>query len=570
MKRFKRQLYFSSLAIALILVFSIYSYYQIRGMMQKHQQIERAVDHLITAQSLTDEVVQTIVVLTVHAEAFSASKYAEHYNHLKNVVDSIKTAQHLLESLVAREEKLVSIRNPMALASSLHSNLIAQASIVLRDQTRTYLNDFPFVSKVRNNQAQLKKIHLDLHAQLEMLERNTEKEIAFLNRTVLVALGIALTVLVFLMLGPSVRKIEKSIQQKTEAEEKYRDLFNHNPIPIWIFDSTSGCVLEVNQRALQHYGYSCDEFTKMSLYRLWPESKQSEVMVRLKELQNDNAAINGRWTHVTKNGEAICVEMLSHKINYGKRDAVLILANDITSQVLLETQLLEEKISRQQEITKAVIHTQEKERSEIGKELHDNVNQVLTTIKLYIENIRAFPDQSHLFLEKSIDLTQRTINEVRFLAKQLVTPVMHDLGFKATVDELITHYKSLQLFELLLEFNVNEQKLETGVKLTMYRIIQEQLNNIVKHAKASFVKISIQEKDELLKVTVEDDGVGFDTQSVHHGIGLKNIRNRTEAYKGILKIVSSKGNGCTLEVSLCSRNTGDLDIKSTVHRLDAL
>jgi signal transduction histidine kinase len=88
----------------------------------------------------------------------------------------------------------------------------------------------------------------------------------------------------------------------------------------------------------------------------------------------------------------------------------------------------EEKLTAQKEISKAIINTQEKERSEIGKELHDNVNQILTTAKLYVENIEYYPEKSNVFVVKSKDLLQKSINEIRFLAKQLVTPVINDLG----------------------------------------------------------------------------------------------------------------------------------------------
>jgi len=199
-------------------------------------------------------------------------------------------------------------------------------------------------------------------------------------------------------------------------------------------------------------------------------------------------------------------------------------------------------------ISKAIITTQEKERSEIGKELHDNVNQILTTVKLYIENIRDYPDHRMHFIEKSVMLAQRAINEIRMLSKQLVTPVMADLGFEATLSELTDHYKSLSLFNITLQFEANEAAIDKNMQLTIYRIVQEQLNNIVKYAHAKEVKIKVVQQPNTLLVQVTDDGVGFDTTQTSGGLGLRNIEHRSQLFKGQLKLQSAPGSGCHLQI----------------------
>ena len=85
------------------------------------------------------------------------------------------------------------------------------------------------------------------------------------------------------------------------------------------------------------------------------------------------------------------------------------------------------------------------------------------------------------------------------------------------------------------------------MQLTIYRIVQEQLNNIVKYAKASHVHVSLLQEDNILNLTVSDNGVGFDPGTAAKGLGLRNIRNRAEAYKGTVTIQSSPGAGCRLQ-----------------------
>ncbi|MGV3656912.1 MAG: PAS domain-containing sensor histidine kinase, partial [Chitinophagaceae bacterium] len=201
-------------------------------------------------------------------------------------------------------------------------------------------------------------------------------------------------------------------------------------------------------------------------------------------------------------------------------------------------------------ISKAIISTQEKERSEIGKELHDNVNQILTTVKLYIENIRDYPDHRTHFIEKSVTLAQKAINEIRTLSRQLVTPVMADLGFEATLAELVEHYKSLNLFDITLQFNCNEAAIEKNMQLTIYRIMQEQMNNIVKYAKATQVQIKVVQQQQNLQVLVADNGVGFDAGKTPTGLGLRNIEHRSQIFKGSMTLQTTPGAGCKLFINI--------------------
>ncbi len=200
-------------------------------------------------------------------------------------------------------------------------------------------------------------------------------------------------------------------------------------------------------------------------------------------------------------------------------------------------------------ISKAIISTQEKERSEIGKELHDNVNQILTTIKLYIENIRDYPDHRTQFIDKSVTLAQKAINEIRTLSRQLVTPVMADLGFEATLAELVEHYKSLSLFAITLQFDCNEATIDKNMQLTIYRIMQEQLNNIVKYAKATQVQLKVVQQHQTLQVLVADNGVGFDAGKTPNGLGLRNIEHRSHIFKGIMTLQTAPGAGCKLFIN---------------------
>jgi signal transduction histidine kinase len=220
----------------------------------------------------------------------------------------------------------------------------------------------------------------------------------------------------------------------------------------------------------------------------------------------------------------------------------------MSEKLQLQQKLIDEKLAAQKKISRAILQTQERERTQIGGELHDNVCQLLTTAKLYFENTRYIPEQRDEFTKKGIELILQSINEIRFLSRQLVTPVIPDAGFKATLEELIKHYESLNVFEIDFCFEATEEKIEKDLKLAVYRILQEQFNNTVKYAKASLVQVTITENCHDLEVHYKDNGIGFDPSTPKKGLGLKNIRNRADAFRGCLEIKAAPGEGCQVNI----------------------
>jgi PAS domain S-box-containing protein len=330
-----------------------------------------------------------------------------------------------------------------------------------------------------------------------------------------------------------------------ESEERYRLLFHGSPVPKWIFCLDTLTVSEVNQAALDHYGYTREEAVGMNFLQLHPAGERSRAGGMARKLKDKaNARYSGSMRHLKADGSVISVDVTAHSIPVENTLHAVVMAYDITERTRLEMMVVEEKINSQKEITRAMISTQEKERSIIGKELHDNVNQILTTAKLYVENLHYFADQKDHFIAQSQMLIQRAINEIRALSKALVTPTIHDIGFEATVQELVQHYRELNLFELEYRFHADETMLEKDMKLCIYRIIQELMNNIVKYAKASAVTVAIEERDAFLEVLVSDNGVGFNADAASGGLGLNNIRNRTEMYRGSIRVEAEPGRGC--------------------------
>ncbi|HUR11941.1 MAG TPA: PAS domain S-box protein [Flavitalea sp.] len=224
---------------------------------------------------------------------------------------------------------------------------------------------------------------------------------------------------------------------------------------------------------------------------------------------------------------------------------------DITERKQLEAQLAEQRINRQRQITEAAIQAQEKERGEIGRELHDNINQILTTTKLYIDMAINEKDIREELLKKSHANVSTAIEEIRVLSKSLVPPTLGDIGIREALTEMISNLNLAQKLQIKLKTSgFSNVVIDDSIKLMVFRIVQEQLNNIIKHSKATEANIKLAVSKKVLNITIADNGIGFDTKKKMKGIGLGNITSRAELHDGEVLIESSPGNGCILTINI--------------------
>lgn len=342
---------------------------------------------------------------------------------------------------------------------------------------------------------------------------------------------------------------KKSEELIKESEYLYKNLFYKSPLPICVCEAGNLQFVEVNEATVQLYGYTRKEFMKMTAFDIMSPEEKQELQQSLSKASHSNRPSILR-KHVKKNNETIFVEVWAHAINYKGRNAWLVLANDITEKIQLQNQLVEEKIRRQQEIAKAAIDAQESERETLGRELHDNISQVLTTARLYLNCARDTPAMQENMINRSIETISSAIEEIRRLSKSMIETFHKEVGLELSLNDLIENIRMAQKCNIMLQFSVpDEQRLDDKLKMTIFRIIQEQLNNTIKHAEASEVQIAIMQSSRLLRITIADDGKGFDTTHKRKGIGITNIISRTELFNGRVKIDSSPGNGCRMQVS---------------------
>ncbi len=235
----------------------------------------------------------------------------------------------------------------------------------------------------------------------------------------------------------------------------------------------------------------------------------------------------------------------------GKPVRILGAIRDITEEKFLKKQLQEAQDKKHLEITAAVIEAQEQEKKRISGELHDNVNQILMSAKLYMETALKNPDGAESLLQKTIEYQMLAMQEIRKLSRSLSTPGVINTGLQESLSEIAATLEKLQSIKTEIQLDpLLERLLQDAEKLTVYRIIQEQTNNIIKHAKATEIRIEIKKHAEYLSLIITDNGRGFDPSQgcIQKGIGMINMNTRVAAHNGSFSVQSSPGNGCRLEI----------------------
>ena len=225
---------------------------------------------------------------------------------------------------------------------------------------------------------------------------------------------------------------------------------------------------------------------------------------------------------------------------------------DITEKKQLEKRVLKQELDRQKLVAQAVVDAQEKERAEIGKELHDNVNQILSTAKLYLELARSDEKERLSLISRSAENIFNAINEIRAISRSLVPPSIGDLGIIESINDLIENVRATK--QLHAEFYYTpgiEVLINEKQQLMLFRIIQEQVNNVLKHAEASNLIIELMIDANIVDLTISDNGKGFDKENnKKRGVGLSNIASRTELFNGYVNLITAPGKGCTLNIHI--------------------
>lgn len=341
---------------------------------------------------------------------------------------------------------------------------------------------------------------------------------------------------------------EQEIAQSLELQRIFNTvedvMFSHDPV--------NQRTLQVSVACKKVYGYAPADFIEdndLLMKLIHPEDKEM-VETILEKLRKGNS-IKKRFRIIHKNKSTRWIETklfptLNKKGEWIRTDGI---CTDITQLIQLENKLTLERKEKQHQITSAAISAQEKERTFLGQELHDNINPLLATVQLFMDCAIINTDQRIGLLKESKTIINTAVEEIRTISNSLIPKPFHQISLKDSIADICKNINKASDLQFIADWDdVDESLLSDKMKLTIFRIVQEQLTNIIKHAKATEVIIEICQHKDFLKLNIKDDGVGFDISSKRNGVGLQNITSRAELLNGEVTIDSSRGNGCKLQV----------------------
>ncbi len=322
----------------------------------------------------------------------------------------------------------------------------------------------------------------------------------------------------------------------------------------------NGVIITDNQG---HIEWVNDAFTKMSGYTLQEvmgkkpkdflqkTDDRSEALDLLTEKLQNREFVKTTIVNYKKDGTPYFNQLEINPVfdDHHVHTNFISIQRDITEQLQLEKTIIDQKLNEQKLFTEITIQSQEKEKSELGAELHDNINQILAAAKMYLDLYAAKLPTPDAAIDKSHYNIDLALQEIRKLSHSLVTPTLGNRDLFDAIKDLVSDLTQAAGIEIIYRNNLPEGIDITDTrKLVLYRIVQEHINNILKYAKATRVIISLRTEENKIFLTMEDDGIGFDPGKKSRGIGFKNIMNRVQLYSGDMLVETEPGKGCKLEV----------------------
>lgn len=333
-------------------------------------------------------------------------------------------------------------------------------------------------------------------------------------------------------------------QKLEESENRYRLLFETNPVPLIIFNPTSSKVLDVNEATALLLGYSKTELINLTFDNIL--SDQSELTQQaLFEITERDVSKNIETELRSKSARKIPCEIKFDSIIIQNEHAVLGAINDLTT--IKSTEKL---------VIQSLIEGADNERTRVSKEIHDSLGQSLTAANLNLNAIKTqiaqLENKTIEKFETGLGFLKNAIEESRNIAHNLMPKAIEDFGIILSLKSLFNQIEKSTGLTIVFYENINNHlRFDMNIELNLFRITQEALNNVIKHAGATEVFVQLMLHPDEIIYTFEDNGRGFDKMLVkqtNKGIGLNSIANRAKAMSGHLDIDSTINGGTTLTI----------------------
>ncbi len=347
----------------------------------------------------------------------------------------------------------------------------------------------------------------------------------------------------------------KKVEEQIKDEKKLSDsIINSLPGLFYLFDE-HGKFLRWNKNVETVSGYNHEEMASKHPLDFYDVDEKDLILEKIKEVfEKGRTEVEGHF--FTKNKEKIPYYFNGWSTDIDGKKCLIGTGIDITQLTKakealykLEQEALEQKVVEQKRISRTIISTQEKERNYIGRELHDNVNQLLASTRLYLGMAAKDSERAKELIKYPMELLDNAIGEIRSLTHKHVAP-LQNVDMKQSVTNLLGMLEKSTGIQTEFEYEIKREITDDDLKVNMYRILQEGVNNISRHAKATQAIVSIKDSEGKINIIIKDNGKGFDVNNKREGIGISNITNRINSFNGELSIESTPGKGSEINIKI--------------------
>jgi PAS domain S-box-containing protein len=338
------------------------------------------------------------------------------------------------------------------------------------------------------------------------------------------------------------------------SELRYRRLFETAQDGILILNADTGQIDDVNPFLTDMLGYTREQLLGNKLWEIGPFKDTKASKAEFRELQREAYVRYEDLPLETSAGKSINVEFVSnvYQVNGGK--VIQCNIRNITERKQAEAKR-KEYSRKLQVLSRRLVEAQETERRNIARELHDEIGQALTVMQLNLQAMLQSPGADALTprLNENLKVVERVLEQVQDISLDLRPSILDDLG----LEPALRWYTDRQaaLVELKVEFHADrlEQRLDPVIETECFRVAQEALTNVVRHAQATVVTVELRKEEGQLHLCVRDDGIGFDVAAIRekavHGasLGLLSMEERAALAGGGLEFKSTPGQGTDVQ-----------------------
>lgn len=356
----------------------------------------------------------------------------------------------------------------------------------------------------------------------------------------------------FQFLANSFNSMLEVLNSTTVSKEFFSNILNNLYGSLIVTDS-NGEIRFINETVRRQLAYSEEEIIGqvcLDFFNIKHNSGESKGVEKTLRLYSE-LLVNATEMK-TRNGKLIpayvtCTILKNHD---EVPDGMVVVGHDLTHEKAHEEKL--EKVRKARLI--AINEAQENERIRFAKDLHDGLGQILTGISYSLNQIKPSNSNEEMALSELYNQVDTAIQEAKHIAHNLTPVILRDFGLVAALRNLVEKTNQLNITRIILNSYNVEDRIDSRLEKALYRICQECLNNIIKHAQATDASIELFKKPDQIVLVIEDNGIGFDPKHIHPesegGIGLFSIRERTYVFDGHLTVNSQPGRGTEIIIEI--------------------